>query len=59
MSSTAGLIAQTGMMNTALSSPSYTKNSEWIIDTGANDHMTCDSSNFSFFIPFTFYLSYY
>ena len=51
MSSAAGLIAQTGMISTTLSSSSYTKNSEWIIDTGANDHMTCDSLNFSFLSP--------
>ena len=51
MSSATRLTAHTGMISTALSSLSCTKNSEWIIDTGANDHMTCDSSNFSFLSP--------
>ncbi|KAJ8644703.1 hypothetical protein MRB53_006451 [Persea americana] len=49
--SATGLVAQTGMTNTALSSSICTSTSDWIIDTSANDHMTCDSSRFSHLFP--------
>nr|CAD1840715.1 unnamed protein product [Ananas comosus var. bracteatus] len=43
----AGLMAKSGISNSAYSSSVLTRTSDWIIDTGATDHMTCDRSKFT------------
>nr|CAD1832754.1 unnamed protein product [Ananas comosus var. bracteatus] len=43
----AGLMAKSGISNSAYSSSVLTWTSDWIIDTGATDHMTCDRSKFT------------
>ena len=44
---TAGLVAKTGIPNSVYGSSIITRTSDWIIDTGATDHMTCDPSKFT------------
>ncbi|KAK0595622.1 hypothetical protein LWI29_008434 [Acer saccharum] len=42
-----GLATKSGMSNSAIEFSYFTGNSDWIIDSGATDHMTCDRYRFS------------
>lgn len=42
-----GLVAQSGTSNSSYSFSVFTRNRDWIIDTGATDHMTCDHAKFT------------
>ncbi|GAU14936.1 hypothetical protein TSUD_47290 [Trifolium subterraneum] len=42
LSTAAGFVTKSGISNSAHNLSVITKNSDWIIDTGATDHMTCD-----------------
>ncbi|KAK0595675.1 hypothetical protein LWI29_008945 [Acer saccharum] len=42
-----GLATKSGMSNSAIKLSYFTGNSDWIIDSSATDHMTCDRYRFS------------
>jgi hypothetical protein len=44
-------VSKSGISSSALSLSVITRNSDWIIDTGATDHMTWDSHIFTHFSP--------
>ena len=42
----AGFVTKSGISNSALNLSVVTRGDDWIIDSGATDHMTCDSHKF-------------
>ena len=51
ISTAAGFVTKSGISNSALNLSVVTRGSEWIIDSGATDHMTCDPHKFTSFSP--------
>ena len=47
----AGFVTKSGISNSAFNLYVVTRGSEWIIDSGATDHMTCDPHKFTSFSP--------
>lgn len=47
----AGFTVESGMSNSVTNPHVFTRNTDWIIDTGASDHMTYDPNKFSRFSP--------
>jgi len=45
----AGFVTKSGISNSAFNLYVVTRGSEWIIDSGATDHMTCDPHKFTSF----------
>ncbi|MCI08694.1 hypothetical protein A2U01_0029773, partial [Trifolium medium] len=52
VSTAAGFVTKSGISNSALNLSVVTRSSDWIIDTGASDHMTCDPHIFTNFSPY-------
>ena len=51
ISTAAGFVTKLGISNSALNLSVVTRGSEWIIDLGATDDMTCDPHKFTSFSP--------
>ena len=49
ISTAAGFVTKSGLSNSTLNLSVVTKGSDWIIDSGATDHMTCDPHIFTSF----------
>lgn len=52
VSTVAGFVTKSGISNSAINLSVVTRGSDWIIDTGASDHMTCDPHIFTNFSPY-------
>jgi len=50
-STIAGFVTKSGISNSTLNLSIVTRDSDWIIDSGATDHMTCDPHKFINFSP--------